>query len=256
MSTKVLFRLRLFYRRQAARLQNGYHSLLSTCMAPFYSHLARLLYLRFPLNKDVNLVRPDSKNLNFRVVSIKAGSFDDPVECFLEIATIKKEVATMDYRALSYTWGSKHTSRVKIFINGLPFLVTQNLFLALRRLRDLKYTQPFYIDAICINQNDNAEKNVQVRHMSNIFTHAREVIVFLGEKTEHTDIAVKWIQKLGTWLMEDLHHTPLPCSELQQQEYTRAWLGLEDLLSRPWWTYVKCRQVPIINAHYLIGACG
>lgn len=41
-----------------------------------------------------------------------------------------------------------------------------------------------WIDAICINQSDDAEKSVQVAMMADIYAGAKNVIVWLGEGTD------------------------------------------------------------------------
>ena len=56
--------------------------------------------------------------------------------------------------------------------------------------------QSFWIDALCINQQDVSERNVQVRLMSRIYGEARYVLVWLGEADRHTELAIKTINRL------------------------------------------------------------
>jgi hypothetical protein len=37
-----------------------------------------------------------------------------------------------------------------------------------------------WIDAICINQSDNAEKGIQVQNMGRIYSHALKMVGWLG----------------------------------------------------------------------------
>lgn len=95
------------------------------------------------------------------------------------------------YEALSYRWGDSPV-KYHIFVNGQDFEVTQNLFNALHFLRrragsgatELRY----WIDAICINQGDEEEKNQQIRIMPDIYFRAETVLVWLGNKSELLDV--------------------------------------------------------------------
>jgi len=60
------------------------------------------------------------------------------------------------YWASSYTWGDP-TITASISLNGKLFNVAGNLLLALRELQHPGISKAFWIDAICINQNDTAE---------------------------------------------------------------------------------------------------
>lgn len=65
----------------------------------------------------------------------------------------------MPYHALSYTWGKPDfTSR--IVCNGVIYTITQNLFDALRHMREEKIDRFLWIDALCINQTDLIEVRV------------------------------------------------------------------------------------------------
>lgn len=83
-----------------------------------------------------------------------------------------------EYEALSYVWGSKSDTR-DIVVNGISLSVTKNLFEALENLRDAVWTRTLWIDALCINQEDDAEKNIQVAMMGRIYSQASTVLVWL-----------------------------------------------------------------------------
>ncbi|KAK3361634.1 heterokaryon incompatibility protein-domain-containing protein [Lasiosphaeria ovina] len=75
------------------------------------------------------------------------------------------------YEALSYTWGDPHQRR-SISIDGRSSLVTANLHAALVSLRDGLLERIVWVDAICINQDDNQEKGNQIRYMAEIYSKA------------------------------------------------------------------------------------
>jgi hypothetical protein len=55
--------------------------------------------------------------------------------------------------------------------------------------KDRIWTRFFWIDQICINQSDDAEKSRQVRMMHDIYYCAKETLIYLGEEDEDTQSA-------------------------------------------------------------------
>jgi hypothetical protein len=87
------------------------------------------------------------------------------------------------YTALSYVWGDP-TRTVLIDSNIGSLLITTNLHAALLRLLGRAQETLFWIDAISINQNDDAEKSHQLPLMREIYAGAECVLVWLGEADE------------------------------------------------------------------------
>ncbi|KAF2828936.1 heterokaryon incompatibility, partial [Ophiobolus disseminans] len=84
------------------------------------------------------------------------------------------------YDALSYTWGGEQKSRT-IICDDSGMSVTQNLFDALQALRSLRNDCGYlWVDAVCIDQENNKEKALQVRNMLLIYQKATTVVVWLG----------------------------------------------------------------------------
>ncbi|KAI8943339.1 hypothetical protein NX059_001356 [Plenodomus lindquistii] len=84
------------------------------------------------------------------------------------------------YEALSYTWGDPNDT-VSIVLDSRPFEVTHNLHAALRRLRNHRFDRILWVDAICINQQDDTEKEGQIQFMAEVYAQASCVLVWLGE---------------------------------------------------------------------------
>jgi hypothetical protein len=91
---------------------------------------------------------------------------------------------TPQYEALSYAWGVD-TSIIEVGVVGsfrsngvLP--IRPNLYQGLKHLRYLDRPRTLWIDAVCINQHDLAERNVEVKRMDDIFKLASRVVVWLG----------------------------------------------------------------------------
>ncbi|KAK8051767.1 heterokaryon incompatibility protein [Apiospora rasikravindrae] len=97
-----------------------------------------------------------------------------------------------DYVALSYVWGPQTPAKT-ILIDGLPFDVGPNLYLALEQLRrSQRIRQGFkvWIDAICINQQDIGERSHQVGRMRDIYASAWQVVSWLGGTQDDSDLAI------------------------------------------------------------------
>jgi Heterokaryon incompatibility protein (HET) len=141
-----------------------------------------------------------------------------------------------EYEALSYPWGVdlREESRIKIALGGKnddhkPFNIKANLEAALRLLRshieppqDSKFV---WVDALCINQNDLEEKSTQIPLMAEIYSHASEVSVWLGESTPNSDMALAFISSVIN--LDDF-------DELVNPFATGQWEAFCDLLKRRW----------------------
>jgi hypothetical protein len=103
-----------------------------------------------------------------------------------------------EYEALSYTWGSDSDAQpCLISIDGSEFRVTKNLYSALQVLRSTDGDRVLWVDAVCINQNDNEEKSWQVEIMRTIYLRAQGVIIWLGEEGDDSKYAMDLLEKMG-----------------------------------------------------------
>jgi hypothetical protein len=93
-------------------------------------------------------------------------SSDAPLRLtFIQVKLSKTEAS---YAAISYTWGGPRLIYPIYVDDDTHVLVTQNLDRALRRLRYSNYMRILWADAICINQNDHKEKEIQICQSSKI----------------------------------------------------------------------------------------
>ncbi|GAP82411.1 putative ankyrin and HET domain-containing protein [Rosellinia necatrix] len=100
------------------------------------------------------------------------------------------------FDALSYTWGDQsHT--FPFVCNGQELRIHQNLRDALPYLARRKSPLPIWIDAVCINQSDIAEKFAQIRMMHSIYGQATQVWVWLGCGAEHSREAIRLLPEVG-----------------------------------------------------------
>ncbi|KAM0183793.1 hypothetical protein ACHAPF_000237 [Botrytis cinerea] len=147
---------------------------------------------------------------------------------------------THRYEALSYVWGDADNS-CSICVNGHSLIVRANLHSALLRLRDPVLDRIIWIDAICINQEDLSERGHQVQLMAKIYSKASQVVVWLGEAADNSDLALEEIVIAANQ------------SEISSRKTTRK--AIIALLQRPWFRRIWVLQEAAAARHILI-MCG
>ncbi|KAE9375993.1 HET-domain-containing protein [Stipitochalara longipes BDJ] len=121
---------------------------------------------------------------HIRVLHITPGISTEEISCSLETICLDDQLL---YSALSYVWGAPSPTQY-IRLNSVRKAVTPNLHSALRNIRKLDESAVFWIDALCINQEDINERTQQVQLMREVYSHAQATILWLGEEDESTAI--------------------------------------------------------------------
>lgn len=179
----------------------------------------------YPLNTDRNEIR--------FLTLLPTGSDETTiVRCSLEHVSL---INPPEYRALSYCWGDP-TVTTEIIINKTPVQVTTNLESALRHLRDKGYTC-FWVDAICINQQDDDEKNQQLVWMGSIYRRAKVVEAWIGEEDNDSDGV---FDAISTESFDFANHSNVAklMRFLERPYWRRVWVIQELALARQ--TLVHC----------------
>lgn len=115
-----------------------------------------------------------------RLISLKPSRRQlDEIEC----ETFHAKWDKSSYEALSYAWGDSRL-QCAIRVDNQRFMITKNLFAAMKRLRDRSVPRTLWIDGICINQTNDEERNKQVQRMKEIYENAFNVVVWLGEPSK------------------------------------------------------------------------
>ncbi|EFQ36233.1 heterokaryon incompatibility protein [Colletotrichum graminicola M1.001] len=114
-----------------------------------------------------------------RVLSLGPGTNDDALKLDLSRISLNDNP---HYTILSYCWGSQDDLQ-QVRVGDTPLLISRHLHSCLVNLRREDSPLTTWIDAICINQNSNQEKNTQVPLMRDIYKGATELFVWLGEST-------------------------------------------------------------------------
>jgi hypothetical protein len=174
------------------------------------------------------------------------------VECITFVTSLDSNPT---YQALSYTWGSKTKSNLHdISLDGQIFKVTLNLRRALWQLQSTS-EKTFWIDALCINQNDNRERSEQVSKMRTIYQQAENVVVWLGQRSNSTSLVFN--------LFEDLYENrgskQYYINFLGDKENVKGFAGLISHFERDYWFRVwviqevnSAREITIMCGKYEI----
>jgi hypothetical protein len=122
------------------------------------------------------------------------------------------------FTAASYTWGAGDATET-ILLDGLTFYIRRNLLDLLYHLGHTKTAEWDYIwvDAICIDQTNSAERNDQVREMDQTYRRATSVSIWLGPVPES--------------LQENFKCEKAVASLLQREYWSRRWVIQEVLLA-------------------------
>ncbi|KAI0968560.1 heterokaryon incompatibility protein-domain-containing protein [Xylaria arbuscula] len=117
------------------------------------------------------------------------------------------------YRTISYTWGDSNNT-AWIQINGKNLQVRQNCEDVLRQVyRHSGSDRYIWVDAICINQTDYAEKNIQVAMMGSIYQKAELVLACLGAHDEYSRALVQNLKQNSELFRQAGAYYSVPKSE-------------------------------------------
>lgn len=138
-----------------------------------------------------------------RLVSLWPGFKDSPLRASVYHTSLEN---SGQYRALSYVWGSSDKPHTMWTPDGhLP--LTSSLEAALRRIRHPTEPSTLWVDAVCINQNEEddaakTEKAAQIRLLPHIFQRSTCVFAYIGSdesnsnKETDTDVAIETLMQI------------------------------------------------------------
>lgn len=138
--------------------------------------------------------------INIRLLYLlPAISIESSLKCKLRVSS---EISKHKYEALSYVWGSPTRDRPLLCDDGTVY-ITSNCEAALRRLRRKTRRRVLWVDSVCINQSDDNEKSHQVRLMSQIYSKAATVLVWLENNSAASlDAGSTRAIRIFAWLLD------------------------------------------------------
>ncbi|KAK4958131.1 hypothetical protein LTR10_004556 [Elasticomyces elasticus] len=118
-----------------------------------------------------------------RLLVVKKAEFrSDDIYCELRRAFLEDRPVP-SYYTVSYVWGNI-TKRTAIYLHGKRVDIGASAEQVLRRFRCSGQNTLLWIDAVCINQRDIAERSQQVAIMGDIYSNAAHNIVWLGDDSD------------------------------------------------------------------------
>lgn len=194
----------------------------------------------------------------------------------------------LQYEALSYTWGSLQTQEtvvVKPYLEHTQAIpsaaesksnaanlqtsrlpISRNLAEAIRYLRHQNRPRVIWIDAICINQNDIEERNVQVKRMNQIYSLARRVVAWLGPGFPNSELVISTLKYLGKQTEETRDNYSLPSPGCNEPTWyakdvvlpygNNIWDAIHQLASLTWFKRLWIVQEIHLGSSESILKCG
>jgi hypothetical protein len=197
--------------------------------------------------------RLESNQVRLLVVKPAPSAPNDPLNATLmTLDDTHLESENCKYAALSYNWGDSSADQAMIIqddpksepisclqdlVNGAmaqnglrakKLFIRPNLYEALKQLRRASNDKPLFIwvDALCIDQNDEVEKQEQVMKMAQIYRNATNVCIWLGSDDSDNNVSVTAMK----FIPEAVQHPRL----LNEERYIPKWASLFELLRWSW----------------------
>ncbi|KAI4199774.1 MAG: hypothetical protein LQ350_004401 [Teloschistes chrysophthalmus] len=162
------------------------------------------------------------------------------------------------YKAISYCWGNPTKTHRVLFSNGQSLHVTGSAADILTNVFPRYPDDAFWIDQLCINQDDNKERSSQVLLMGEIYSSTKQVIAWLGLGDAKSDKAVDFVEMLFKEIQDMKRQgkqstlAPLMASAprlrtfLPEMQRERKWDALSLLLRNTWFERVWVMQEVIM----------
>jgi hypothetical protein len=182
---------------------------------------------------------------HIRLLMVNPGEAPDEIFVSLKTVSINELRRSYEYEALSYHWGDgdanypiyvrdvfeagKVKTMDEVVLLGMKRLyVKHNLYKALKALRRNDVEVILWVDAICINQENEVEKEFQVAKMARIYSMAERVCIWLGSGDKRSDNAMSFISDILQ--LEKFQNVT------RDEAYTSRWNDLVDLMRSSWFS--------------------
>ncbi len=143
------------------------------------------------------------------------------------------------------TLRQQYDLRHPLYCGSSGLLISTNLRDALRSVRHPSLPTQLCVDAVCINQQDDAERSSQILLMPRIYHRAPAVLLWLGEADEDTQPAFSMICRLATQLQRFTSERIDPDS--WHDEALAAHFGLPSLSSGAYGPLLRLLDRPVFR---------
>ncbi|KAM7187083.1 Heterokaryon incompatibility protein (HET) domain containing protein, partial [Rhypophila sp. PSN 637] len=135
---------------------------------------------------------PDSQFIRVLDVHAPQKSHDEPIQG--ELRTIDLTLNPI-FSTLSYVWGDSDGERRFVHCGSHQIPLLPNGYSALKALRKKLGKFTIWIDAICINQDDDDEKQRQIPLMGEIYSKAESGYIWLGLGDPRVKRALEYLSR-------------------------------------------------------------
>jgi hypothetical protein len=176
----------------------------------------------------------DPGTAEIRLLRVLSGSPAEDVTCEMQNFSLQ-DVDMPVYKALSYRWGDDPCEH-EIRLNGEVTCVRKNLHSFLLQMQLEQRENWFFVDALCINQDDMEERAHQVSLMGKVYLGAEEVMAWIVREpyylTEDGDVICYEEGDAPPADDEDDSLDELKRLVLQNSFWSRLWVVQEVLLAK------------------------
>lgn len=202
---------------------------------------------------DTRFYQPITQDNEIRLLVLEPGTPGDELECHL--INVKLSWRTR-YEAISYAWGDESVTR-QLSCSGRTMDVHVTLHDALSDLRHTDRQRLLWVDRLCINQADNDEKSKQIMLMKDIYSQARQVLIYLGKQDPAVEKAMEAISQ-ADWQLAPLVTGDIGAFYILRYLFRKDeinWGQIINLLRRPWFrrTWVIQETVLAKRAQVICG---
>jgi hypothetical protein len=207
-------------------------------------------------------------DIYIRLLRLPPGPRSGPINCSLLVTKLSE---APEFEAVSYCWrpspNLSHDSDTIYVTNeddhnpaypGAALRVPGSItpFLYRTRGHRVPRTRTFWIDSICINQDDEQERSAQVPKMREIYVKAKATMSWLGPAGDRSTEAFEYASKLIKLLRKHLANNgqlEIPDEELKDTTDVKVTLGDPDLealikmLERPYFERARIVQEVVVS---------
>ncbi|KAI1350325.1 heterokaryon incompatibility protein-domain-containing protein [Xylaria sp. FL0043] len=192
--------------------------------------------------------RPLPSSAQSRIIALEPSSdVSAPLNCRIEELRVESDEG---FQALSYTWGAPTFTETLIVDKAYFLRITPNLRDALCRFRLPSDTRRLWVDAVCINQQDEDEKGKQIPYMDVIYRGASTVLVWLGNYPMQA-ACLRNIKSYPRLVGRERG----PGSRVGRQEHSELLMSVSSLVQLPWFSRRWIVQEATLNPDVLLFCC-
>lgn len=158
------------------------------------------------------------------------------------------------FTAISYTWGRGDTVERLWLGNGRYVPINESAGYVLRHM---PRGGQIWIDSVCIDQENEAEKEWTIPNVHQVYMAAQQVNVWLGPPSEESEAAFGLLRAINDNVilsdeLAELFAKAPPGSHIDEMvQLHRAlgdsWVALADLLDSPWFTRCWVSSAPAVG---------